>query len=106
MATVANLEEIIEKGLAPVRERILIEAAYLFGSPVSGEADQDSDIDLAIFAPAVDGLNLFERVRLISEWELGCDSGLELHLFSCRALANARPANFAGYIVAHGQRLI
>ncbi len=106
MATVANLEEIIDKGLARVRERIPIEAAYLFGSQLTGEADEDSDIDLAIFSPAIDGLNLLERVHLTSELALGCDSSLELHLFSSRALANARPTNFAGYIVTHGKRLI
>ena len=106
MAAVANLEGIIETGLARLRERIPIEAAYLFGSQLTGEADKDSDIDLAIFSPAVDGLNLIERVHLTSELALRCDSNLELHLFSSRALANARPTNFAGYIVTHGKRLI
>jgi len=106
MAAVASLEGIIEKGLARVRERIAIEAAYLFGSQMTGEANEDSDIDLAIFSSAMDRLNLFERVGLASELELGCDSRLELHLFSSRALANVRPTNFAGYIVTDGQRLI
>jgi len=106
MATVANLEETIEKGLARVRERIPIEAAYLFGSQLTGEADEESDIDLAIFSPAIDGLNLYERVHLASELALRCDSTLELHLYSSRALASARPTNFAGYIVTHGKRLI
>lgn len=105
MATLTNLEGTIEKGLARVRDRIRIEAAYLFGSQLMGEADADSDIDVAIFSPDVDGLNLVERVHLTSEIALGCDSSLELHLFSSRALANARPTNFAGYIVAHGKRL-
>ncbi len=106
MATVANLDETIEKGLARVRERVRIEAAYLFGSQLTGEAGADSDIDLAIFSPDVDSLNLVERVHLTSEIVLGCDGSLELHLYPSRALANARPTNFAGYIVAHGKRLI
>ena len=106
MATVANLEEIIDKGLAQVRQRIRVEAAYLFGSQLNGEADEDSDIDLAIFSPDVDGLNLVERVHLTSEIALGCSVDLELHLYSSRALANARPTNFAGYIIAHGKRLV
>lgn len=105
MATVANLEDIVEKGLAQVRQRIRIEAAYLFGSQVTGEANEDSDIDLAIFSPDVDGLNLVERVHLTSEIALGCSVDLELHLFPSEALANARPTNFAGYILAHGKRL-
>ena len=106
MATAANLEDTIEKGLAHLRERIRIEAAYLFGSQLTGEADENSDIDLAIFSPDVDGLNLVERVNLTSELALGCDSGLELHLYPSKALANARPTNFVGYIVSHGKRLV
>lgn len=106
MATVADLEETIQKGLARVRERIRIEAAYLFGSQLTGEADEDSDIDLAIFSPDVDGLNFVEKVHLTSELALGCDVDLELHLFSMQAFANARPTNFAGYIIAHGKRLV
>jgi len=106
VAEVQNLETIIEAGLAQVGKRIRVEAAYLFGSQLTGEAKPDSDIDVAIFSPDVDNLGLFERVKLRSRLVLDCDSRLEFHLFSSRALSNARPTNFAGYIVAHGKRLI
>jgi len=106
MATVANLEELIDSGLARVREKVRIEAAYLFGSQLTDGADQDSDIDLAVFSPDLDGLDLVERVHLTSEISLKCDSRLELHLYPSRALAEARSTNFAGYIVTRGKRLI
>ncbi len=106
MAAIADLDKTIWEGLARARERVRIEAAYLFGSQLTGKADHDSDIDLAIFSPDVDGLNLVERVHLTSEIAVRCDSRLELHLFPSRALANARPTNFAGYIVTHGKRLV
>jgi predicted nucleotidyltransferase len=106
VAAVTDINTIIEQGLAHVRKRIRVEAAYLFGSQVTGKAHEDSDIDLAIFTPDVETLNLVERVHLTSEIALGCDSNLELHLMPSRALAEARPSNFAGYIVAHGKRLI
>lgn len=106
MAEAQDLETIIEKGLGRVGKRIRVEAAYLFGSQLTGEANPDSDIDVAIFSPDVDSLGLFERVKLRSRLVLDCDSSLEFHLFSSRALANARPTNFAGYIIAHGKRLI
>lgn len=51
-------------------------------------------------------MSLAQRVRLGSELALDCNLDLELHLFSSRALANARPTNFAGYIVTHGKRLV
>jgi len=106
MATVANLQELIDDGLARARERVRIEAAYLFGSQLTDNADEDSDIDLAIFSPDVDPLNFVERVHLTSEISLNCDLRLQLHLYPSRALAEARPSNFAGYIVRHGKRLI
>jgi len=82
MATVANLEELIDDGLARARERVRIEAAYLFGSQLTDNADEDSDIDLAIFSPDVDPLNFVERVHLTSEISLNCDLRLQLHLLS------------------------
>lgn len=106
MATVTDIDEIVERSLGCVQERIRIEAAYLFGSQLTGQADRDSDIDLAVFSPDVDGLNLVERVHLTSEISVRCDSRLELHLYSSLALANARPTNFAGYIVTRGKRLV
>ena len=105
MAQVTNLEEIVAESLGRVRERIRIQAAYLFGSQLTGKADADSDIDLAVFSPDIDGLNLVERVHLTSEISVGCDPRLELHLYRSHALANARSTNFAGYILAHGKRL-
>jgi predicted nucleotidyltransferase len=106
MAPIANLDELLDGGLARVREKVRIEAAYLFGSQLTDQADQDSDIDLAIFSPDVDRLNLVERVHLTSEISLNCDSRLELHLYLARALAETRSTNFAGYIVTRGKRLI
>ena len=106
MAETETLDAAIEKGLAYLRERIRIEAAYLFGSQLSGNTHEDSDIDLAVFSPDVDNMDFFQRIRVQSDLALQCDSRLELHLYSSRALANARPTNFAGYIVAHGKRLI
>jgi len=106
MAPIGNLDELVVSGLARVREKVRIEAAYLFGSQLTDAPDRDSDIDLAIFSPDVDRLNLVERVHLTSEISLKFDSRLELHLYPSRALAEARSTNFAGYIVTRGKRLI
>lgn len=106
MAETETIDEVIEKGLAYLRRRVRIEAAYLFGSQLTGETHEYSDIDLAVFSPDVDNMDFFERIRVQSDVALDCDSRLELHLYSSRALANARPTNFAGYIIAHGKRLV
>ena len=106
MAATETVTTALEKGLEYLRSRISIEAAYLFGSQVTGETHADSDIDLAVFSPDASQMTLDQRIRLRADLAVDCDSRLELHLYSSRALANARPSNFAGYIVAHGKRLI
>lgn len=106
MAETESVNAVIEKGLDYLQRRIRIEAAYLFGSQLTGEANPESDIDLAVFSPDAEKMSLAERIRLGSELALDCSLDLELHLYSSRALAEARPSNFAGYIVAHGKRLV
>ena len=106
MAETETVNSIIEQGLEYLRKKIRIDAAYLFGSQYTGEANEESDIDLAVFSPDADNMSLAERIRLGSELALDCSLDLELHLYSSRALADARPTNFACYIVAHGKRLI
>ncbi len=106
MAETATLDSALGKALAFLRGRIRIEAAYLFGSQLTGNTHEYSDIDLAVFSPDVERMTFMERVRIGSELREACDPDVELHLYTSRALANARPTNFAGYIVAHGKRLI
>ena len=105
MAETAVLDNALERALAFLRQRIRIEAAYLFGSQLTGDAYPDSDIDLAVFSPDVENMRFMERVRLGSELAMECHSDVELHLYPSRALASARPTNFAGYILTHGKRL-
>jgi predicted nucleotidyltransferase len=106
MAETAAIDVALEKALAFLQQRIRIEAAYLFGSQMSGDTDPDSDIDLAVFSPDAENMRFMERVRLGSELASECHPDVELHLYSSHALANARPTNFAGYIVTHGKRLV
>jgi len=106
MAETAAVDVALEKALAFLQQRIRIEAAYLFGSQLTGNTHPASDIDLAVFSPDVEKMRFMERVRLGSELALDCHPNVELHLYSSRALADARPTNFAGYIVTHGKRLM
>ncbi len=106
MAETAALDAILEKALAFLQQRIRIDAAYLFGSQLAGNTHPSSDIDLAVFSPDVENMRFMERVRLGSELALECHSDVELHLYSSHALVDARPTNFAGYIITHGKRLV
>jgi len=106
VAQAEAVEAAIAKALDHLRQRIQIEAAYLFGSQLTGNTHEYSDIDLAVFSPDADDMDFFERVRVESDVSEECDTRLKVHLYPSRALANAHPTNFAGYIVTHGKRLI
>ena len=88
-----------------VERKIPVTEAYLFGSQVSGKADRYSDIDLAIFSPAVKDMDLIARVRFMVEIENNFKEPLELHLYSSDKLKEARPTNFYGEIIKTGARI-
>lgn len=106
MGEIADLTVVLENALTFLGQRIHIDAAYLFGSQLAGNTHPDSDIDLAVFSPDVEKMRFMERVRLGSALASECRAAVELHLYPSRALANARPTNFAGHIIAHGKRLM
>lgn len=100
-----EVTEIAERAVATLAEEVPITAAFLFGSHVEGTPGPDSDIDLAVFTPDESRLSLNEKARLALQLQRKCALELELHLFPARALDRARPSNFYGYLLTHGQRL-
>ena len=90
------------KTLAELARRIPLRCAYLFGSYATGTADEDSDIDLAVFSPAVEAMSVEEKVSLIAEVGHSVKEPVEIHLMSDRLLQDATAADFAGFVSAHG----
>ncbi len=97
---------IARQALNVLSKELRISAAILFGSYVEGTPHEGSDIDLAVFTPEVSRLKLDEKARLQLQLQRQCANDLEIHLFPEKALAEARPTNFYGYLLAHGQRLL
>ena len=54
----------VHRYLKRVEQELPIEAAFLFGSYVTGTATEDSDIDLAIVSPGLSGSRFDDNVRL------------------------------------------
>jgi len=98
-----KLETIAQQTIALLRMRIPIVQAYLFGSQAQGTAHEASDIDIAAFSPAIDNMPFEEKMNLIVRIERQIDAPIELHLFSEKNLAAARPTNFFGYLQAQGK---
>ncbi|MBI4572310.1 MAG: nucleotidyltransferase domain-containing protein [candidate division NC10 bacterium] len=66
MATIpAAIAQSVERFLSAVRRVRRVEAAYLYGSQVHGDARAWSDIDLAVISPDFQGDLFQERVMLL-----------------------------------------
>jgi predicted nucleotidyltransferase len=71
----------VERFLAVVRRRLRIEAAYLYGSQVTGSARPWSDIDVAVVSADFSDDLFQERVTLM-EWAAGIDDRIEPQPFT------------------------
>jgi predicted nucleotidyltransferase len=83
-----------------------VRAAYLFGSHVNGNADEWSDIDVAVF---MDGVELWDLPRQVSAMtrvmaEAGDD--VEVHFFPASSLENPGRGSFAEFILKHGVKIM
>ena len=99
-----QIDTIIKEAIDALRSDIEIDAAILFGSYASGRASKDSDIDLAVFSKTIDKWSFEERLKLASKVR-AVSPLIELHLYSNRALKEARPTNFYGHIIETGKKV-
>jgi predicted nucleotidyltransferase len=57
----------IKKTLTYLSKKITVTEAFLFGSYAQGNYHESSDIDLAVFSPEIEKLNIEEKAELFSE---------------------------------------
>ena len=100
-----SVDQVIKKTLAYLSKKITVTEAILFGSYAQGNAHEDSDIDLAIFSPEMEKIEMEDKAKLFSEVRRKCDPDIEIHFFSEKMLHEARPTNFCGYILATGKKV-
>ncbi len=98
----AVIEEKVRASLRVLARRARVRAAYLFGSHVTGTADEWSDIDIAAFIDEAEQWNLQQRVDVCVEVRQEVGDDIELHLFPSDSLDNPPRASFAQYILSHG----
>jgi len=82
MATVTDKAiEVVEKFLRQLKDaNINVERAILFGSYVSGQAGEWSDIDIAIVSPDFTGIR-FNDSKMLIPFILKSDTRIEIHPF-------------------------
>ncbi len=79
-----------------------VRAAYLFGSQVQGNADQWSDIDIAVFVEGAEEWD-FERLsRACGAAQRRAGLEIEMHVFPASWYEHPPRASFAQYILSHG----
>ena len=71
----------VERFLAVVRQRLRIEAAYLYGSQATGSARPWSDIDVAVVS-ADFSQNLFQERIALMQWAAAVDDRIEPQPFT------------------------
>ena len=104
----ARVDEVIEakarKVLQVVNRNVTVVAAYLFGSQVTGNADQWSDIDLAVFAEGIEAWDIRDRARAAVPVQKEAGDELEVHFFPASTLQekDRDSAGFPAWILTHG----
>jgi uncharacterized protein len=93
----------VEKFLAVVRQKLRIEAAYLYGSQAAGTAHPWSDIDVAIVSPSFSD-DLFEDRLALMRWAAAIDDRIEPQPFRPERFGPGDP--LANEISRNGVRLI
>ncbi len=101
-----QLSDLIRRATDVLRERIRVSAVYLFGSHLSGQTHEYSDIDVAVFSPDVAKLGMLGRARLGTRVRLTCHRDLEPHFFPELALHAPPKGSFAEHVIKTGKRIV
>ena len=99
----ANPNEVIRRAIEYLLQKIRIDQAVLFGSHASGEADEWSDVDLAVISPDFARMSHNKVMDLLVDVALTIDPSVEIRPYTPNDLKEARPTNFLGYILAEGK---
>ncbi len=102
VAAASETDAVVRRTLDYLARRIRIQQAILFGSHACGQADQWSDVDLAVVSPDFARMGHQQRMNLLVEVALAVDPRVEIRAYTPRDLTAARPTNFLGHILATG----
>lgn len=75
--TRTDVKQIVDHYVRQLQADIKVEKVILFGSHARGQANEWSDIDIAVISDDLKGLDQFQRVELISPARRECNSSLE-----------------------------
>ncbi len=106
MVATNDLMSLLQRFVQDIRYHLPIREVYLFGSYASGEANEDSDIDVAIVADGFRGIRYFDRQvihHIIKKDLLKVYYNLEIHPFKTEDFTPDNP--FVEEILRTGKRI-
>lgn len=98
----AELENVLERFIEMVGERVRLSRIILYGSHAHGKAHDLSDIDLVVISPQF-GQNKLKELRLLSEIALDCADDIEALPYSDSEFDNRIPGSFLDEVVKTGK---
>ncbi len=101
----ASLRRRIHRVISALKDLLPVEDVYLFGSQAQGEADEFSDIDLAVFSSQVSHMSLTERAHVAATVQKQFGDDLDVHLLPYAAESALDPASFSAWVRQHGIRV-
>jgi predicted nucleotidyltransferase len=100
-----DILDLVARVTEELRNHIPVTAVVLFGSHLTGETHEGSDIDVAVYTAAARDMTLKERVRLAVIIGEELDWSIELHFFPETAVSERIPVDFGSYVYEHGLRV-
>jgi uncharacterized protein len=101
----AEVENLVKRYVARVREQIPVEAVYVYGSYAHGHPHEYSDIDVAVISPGFPP-GLHQALSLLSRARRPDAGILEPLPFTSEEYHDLPPGSFLGQVVKHGWRII
>lgn len=99
----ADTDQVIRRAIEYLLGKIQVDQAVLFGSCARGEADEWSDVDLAVVSPDFARMSHRKAMDLLVDVALAVDPSLEIRPYTPKDLKEARPTNFLGHILSQGK---
>lgn len=102
----ARIDTVLSNTAAFLRDHVEVNAIYLFGSQVSGDTHEFSDIDIAVFSADADQLGMIGRMKLGAQVQRACGDDIEPHFFPAWALEEPPKGSFAEHVIKTGRRIV
>lgn len=98
-----DINKIIQRFISLVSQEFPVRTLYLFGSYAKGNANDSSDIDIAIVSDKFEGRRFWDREKL-GKYVIKSSFDLEVHPFKTEDFTDDNP--FVKEILETGQKIV